>query len=76
MGLGRWLLMTLKQNGRRRPTGRRKKLLMPIVSPGFRVTNFCFFDFLAEALKKNTVCPVVKKRSRQIANCGFLFEQS
>jgi hypothetical protein len=35
-----------------------------------------FFVFLAEALKKNTVCPVVKKRSRQIPNCGFLFEQS
>jgi hypothetical protein len=35
-----------------------------------------FFVFLAEALKKNTVCPVVKKRSRQIAKCGFLFEQS
>ena len=30
----------------------------------------------AEALKKNTVCPVVKKRSRQIALCGFLFDQS
>jgi hypothetical protein len=28
--------------------------------------------FLAEALKKNTVCPVVKKRSRQIAKCGFV----
>ena len=35
-----------------------------------------FFDFLAEALKKNTVCPVVKKRSRQIGKCGFLFKQS
>ena len=38
--------------------------------------KFLFFVFLAEALKKNTVCPVVKKRSRQIALCGFLFEQS
>jgi hypothetical protein len=38
--------------------------------------EFLFFVFLAEALKKNTVCPVVKKRSRQISNCGFLFEQS
>ena len=38
--------------------------------------EFLFFVFLAEALKKNTVCPVVKKRSCQIANCGFLFEQS
>jgi hypothetical protein len=35
-----------------------------------------FFVFLAEALKKNRVCPVVKKRSRQIALCRFLFEQS
>jgi hypothetical protein len=34
---------------------------MPIVSPGFRVTNFCCFVFLAEGLTKNTVCPVVKK---------------
>jgi hypothetical protein len=38
--------------------------------------EFLFFVFLAEALKKITVCPVVKKRSRQISNCGFLFEQS
>jgi hypothetical protein len=38
--------------------------------------EFLFFVFLAEALKKNTVCPVVKKRSRQIAKCMFLFEQS
>ena len=38
--------------------------------------KFLFFVFLAEALKKNTVCPVVKKRSRQIAKCMFLFEQS
>jgi len=38
--------------------------------------KFLFFVFLAEALKKNTVCPVVKKRSRHIAKCGFLFEQS
>jgi hypothetical protein len=50
--------------------------LTPIVSPGFRVTNFCFFVFLVEALKNNMVCPVAKKRSGQIANCGFLFEQS
>jgi hypothetical protein len=35
-----------------------------------------FFVFLAEALKKNTVCPVVKKRSRQISKCTFKFEQS
>jgi len=34
--------------------------------------EFLFFVFLAEALKNNTVCPVVKKRSRQIAKCGFL----
>jgi hypothetical protein len=38
--------------------------------------EFLLFVFLAEALKKNTVCPVVKKRSRQIAKCMFLFEQS
>ena len=38
--------------------------------------EFLFFVFLAEALKKNTVCPVVKKRSRQIGKCGFLFKQS
>ncbi len=38
--------------------------------------KFLFFIFLAEALKKKKVCPVVKKRSRQIAKCGFLFEQS
>ena len=38
--------------------------------------EFFVFVFLAEALKKNTICPVVKKRSRQIAKCGFLFEQS
>jgi hypothetical protein len=38
--------------------------------------EFLFFVFLAEALKKNTVCPVVKKRSRQIAKCMFLFDQS
>ena len=39
--------------------------------------EFLFFVFLAkEALKKNTVCLVVKKRSRKIANCGFIFEQS
>ena len=38
--------------------------------------EFLFFVFLAEALKKNTVCLVVKKRSHQISNCGFLFEQS
>ena len=38
--------------------------------------EFLFFVFLAEALKKNTVCPVVKKRSRQISKCMFLFEQS
>jgi hypothetical protein len=38
--------------------------------------EFLFFVFLAEALKKIMVCPVVKKRSRQISNCGFLFEQS
>jgi hypothetical protein len=35
-----------------------------------------FFVFLVEALKKNTVRPVVKKRSRQISKCMFLFEQS
>ena len=51
------------------------KPLTPIVS---RVPcdEFLFFVFLAEALKNNTVCPVVKKRSRQIALCGFLFDQS
>ncbi len=38
--------------------------------------DFLFFVFLPEALKKNTVCPVVIKRSRQIAKCMFLFEQS
>ncbi len=38
--------------------------------------EFLFFDFLAEALKKNTVCPVEKKRSRQISKCTFLFDQS
>jgi len=38
--------------------------------------KFLFFVLLAEALKKNTVCPVVKKSSRRIAKCGFLFEQS
>jgi hypothetical protein len=38
--------------------------------------EFLFFVFLAEALKKNTVCPVVKKKSRQISKCTFLFEQS
>jgi hypothetical protein len=38
--------------------------------------EFLFFVFLAKALKKNTVCLVVKKRSRQISNCRFLFEQS
>ena len=38
--------------------------------------EFLFFVFLAEALKKNTVCSVVKKRSRQIAKCGFQFELS
>ena len=37
--------------------------------------KFLFF-FLAEALKKNTVCPVVKKWSRQISKYMFLFEQS
>ena len=37
--------------------------------------EFLFFVFLAEALKKNTVCPVVKKKSRQILKCMFLFEQ-
>jgi hypothetical protein len=30
-----------------------------------------FYFFLAD-LKKNTVCPVVKKKSRQIAKCMFL----
>jgi len=34
--------------------------------------EFLFFVFLAKALKKNTVCPVVKKRSRQISKCMFL----
>ncbi len=38
--------------------------------------EFLCFVLLAKALRKNTVCPVVKKRSRQISNCGFLFEQS
>jgi hypothetical protein len=38
--------------------------------------EFLFFVFLIEALKKNTVCPVVKTRSRQISKCMFLFEQS
>ena len=33
--------------------------------------EFLFFVILAKA-----VCPVVKKRSRQIAKCRFLFEQS
>jgi hypothetical protein len=49
--------------------------LTPIVLPGFRVTNFVFV-FLAEALKKNKVCPVVEKRSRQIPKRLFLFKQS
>ena len=38
--------------------------------------EFLFFVFLPEALKKNTVCPVVIKRSCQIARCMFLFKQS
>ena len=41
--------------------------------------EFLFYVFLAEALKKNTVCLVVKKRSCQISKCTFLyskFEQS
>ena len=38
--------------------------------------EFLFFVFLAEALKKNKVCPVVEKRSRQILKRLFLFEQS
>jgi len=38
--------------------------------------KFLFFVFLAEALKKNAVCLVVKKRYRQILKCTFLFEQS
>ena len=37
--------------------------------------EFLFFVFLAEALKKNKVCPVVEKRSRQILKRLFLFEQ-
>ena len=38
--------------------------------------EFNFFVLLPEALKKNTVCPVEKKRSRQISKCTFLFDQS
>ena len=38
--------------------------------------EFLFFVFLAEALKKNKVCPVVEKRSRQILKRLFLLEQS
>ena len=38
--------------------------------------EFLFFVFLAEALKKNKVCPVVEKKSRQIPKRLFLFEQS
>ncbi len=34
--------------------------------------EFLFFVFLAEALKKNKVCPVVEKRSRQILKRLFL----
>jgi hypothetical protein len=33
--------------------------------------EFLFFVFLAEALKKNKVCPVVEKRSRQIPKLFF-----
>ena len=54
----------LEQNGRRRPTGRRKSHSR--WRPSYRPVpcdDFLFFVFLAEALKKNTVCPVVKKRS-------------
>ena len=38
--------------------------------------EFLFFVFLANALKKNKVCPVVEKRFRQILKRVFLFEQS
>jgi len=38
--------------------------------------KFLFFVFLAEALKKKHGLSGCKKRSHQIANCGFLFEQS
>ena len=38
--------------------------------------EFLFYGFLAEALKKNTICPVVKKRSHQIAKSMFLFEHN
>ena len=37
--------------------------------------EFLFYFFLAD-LKKNEVCPVAKKKSRQIAKCMFLFKQS
>ena len=52
-----------------------------IAADGHRIARvpcdkFLFYVFLAEALKKITVCPVVKKRSRQIATCMFLFKQS
>ncbi len=50
--------------------------LTPIVLPRFHVTNFCFLFFSPMLWKKNTVCLVVNKRSRQILNCGFLFKQS
>ena len=38
------------------------KPLKPIVLPWFRVTNFCFFVFLAEALKKNNGLSSCKKK--------------
>jgi hypothetical protein len=38
------------------------KPLTPIVSPGFRVTNFCFFVFLPEALKKKHGLSGCKKK--------------
>jgi hypothetical protein len=52
------------------------KLLTPIVSPRVPCDGFLFFVFLAEALKKKHGLSSCKKRSRQIALRGFLFDQS
>jgi len=63
---------------RARTAHRQKKEPQPLTSsyrPGsvWRIFVFCFSRRGSE---KKHVCPVVKKRSRQISKCTFLFEQS
>jgi hypothetical protein len=44
--------------------------------PGFPCGEFLFSDFRRQGSEKKKVCPVVKKKSRQIPKRLFLFKQS